>query len=859
MDTVVLPAEPSDWTRLVDIESAAFGPDDPLVSLCFSGVTREANHAFAPKRFQWALRNPQTRIVKAVRGGEVIGWALWEVPLGEGEEAFNPGEGEGPGFPEGTNMEEIAAFFPKLDMGVEEPHYYLSVLVVDPKKQRTGAARLLLQWGLDQADADGKEVYLQSSLDARAVYAKFGFFAFGPPVVGGTQDQLVAYPMRRLARKRRSPASALPPPVPSTNGSPSTAAPSSTSEPLVDVLPATAADLESLVTIQRLSFASSAITRLIFPGISPASHRAQWIKRLQKALDHPYRAVYKAVLKETGENVGMAVWELPRPVDAPKEEEEKREWPEGANVELATEYFGRLHFDPGCPNYHLTILVVDPSKQRSGAGAALLDWGCKKADEKGVPMYLEATDVGLPLYAKYGFKTDRPAITGGPNEEIILHPMSRAARLPAVATPRDRIAVLPAELSDFPLLASIRRRAFDSSPLNPYLFPNVSDAAYEAHSVQQFERWHKSDKEEMVKAVSTATGEVVGLAVWALPVSERDSAPEAVEHGGEGEKQVGEGKTEEDAPSWPEGTNTDWADKFFSSLDSFQPKERHLGLHLIVVDPEKQRLGAGSALFRWGCKRADREGVPIYLEATEDGARLYERHGLSKFRPPVKSSMMAEYVMYPMHRPALTVSPLGRSEIPLLPRIYRLSFQASTIMNYAWPNLPTEAFVPWVTARMEGTLAARETGDKGDTLVAKRGGEVVGYAWFSYYPRVEEREKATGEKKARVLPEGANVERANRFLDALEAHKATIPEAHYSLDNLCVLPEAQRSGVGKALTVALLEKARRDGVSVTLESMEGGLPLYTHLGFKPFAQPLRMPDCPEVDLVVPMRWTPEKQ
>ncbi|GAA5888940.1 hypothetical protein JCM6882_009688 [Rhodosporidiobolus microsporus] len=635
MDTVVLPAEPSDWTRLVDIETASFSPST-INRACFAAVTREASHAFSLKRFQHALRDPQRRIFKAVRGGEIVGWAMWEVPLEEGQNKFVSQKEDQPGFPEGTNVEEVRAFFPKLELGIEEPHFHLSILVVDPTKYRTGAARALIQWGVDQADAQGKEIYLESSPEARAVYPKFGFSAIRSPIVGGTQNQLVVYPMRRVARRPRTSASLLPPPIPSTNGSFSTS-PASTpsSQSLVDALPATASDLDHLARLQGLAFEPSVISRLIFTDVPPEVHIAHSAQRLQKALDDPFKAVCKAVLRETGQIVGLALWELPKPRDAPGAgEKKKREWPEGTNVQVAEDFFGQEQHDPVDPNYHLSILAVDPSKQRTGAGGALVKWGCKKADEEGMPMDLKATDVGVPLYARCGFKMDRPAITGGVNDEIILYPMSRAA---------------------------------------------------------------------------------------------------------------------------------------------------------------------------------------------------------------------------------LTVSPLTRSEIPSIPRIYYLSFRPSQVMNYSFPNVSAETLDPWVTARMEGTLAARETGDKGDTLVAKRGEEVVGYAWFSYYPRVEEREMATGEKKARLLPEGANVERANRFLDALEAHKAKIPEAHYSLDNLCVLPEAQRSGVGKALTVALLEKARFDGVSVTLESMEGGLPLYTHLGFKPFAQPLRMPDCPEVDLVVPMRWTPEEQ
>jgi predicted acetyltransferase len=44
------------------------------------------------------------------------------------------------------------------------------------------------------------------------------------------------------------------------------------------------------------------------------------------------------------------------------------------------------------------------SARRRGAGTAALTSGLKKADEMGLPVYLEASIMGRPLYAKYGFQ-----------------------------------------------------------------------------------------------------------------------------------------------------------------------------------------------------------------------------------------------------------------------------------------------------------------------------------------------------------------------------------------------------------------------------------------------------------------------
>ena len=52
----------------------------------------------------------------------------------------------------------------------------------------------------------------------------------------------------------------------------------------------------------------------------------------------------------------------------------------------------------------LGVLVVDPSFQRQGVGAALLQHVLAQKDMEGVPAWLEATAEGFGLYRKMGFK-----------------------------------------------------------------------------------------------------------------------------------------------------------------------------------------------------------------------------------------------------------------------------------------------------------------------------------------------------------------------------------------------------------------------------------------------------------------------
>ncbi|KAF1830941.1 hypothetical protein BDW02DRAFT_601263 [Decorospora gaudefroyi] len=56
------------------------------------------------------------------------------------------------------------------------------------------------------------------------------------------------------------------------------------------------------------------------------------------------------------------------------------------------------------PYYALNTMVTLPNHERRGAGNMLVRWGCDRADEAGVPAYVEASLMGAPMYARHGFQ-----------------------------------------------------------------------------------------------------------------------------------------------------------------------------------------------------------------------------------------------------------------------------------------------------------------------------------------------------------------------------------------------------------------------------------------------------------------------
>ncbi|KAL4899008.1 hypothetical protein BDW74DRAFT_171843 [Aspergillus multicolor] len=56
------------------------------------------------------------------------------------------------------------------------------------------------------------------------------------------------------------------------------------------------------------------------------------------------------------------------------------------------------------PRVELETLCTHPDYQGAGVGSALVQWGVDVADRLGMGVYLEATEVGRPLYEQFGFE-----------------------------------------------------------------------------------------------------------------------------------------------------------------------------------------------------------------------------------------------------------------------------------------------------------------------------------------------------------------------------------------------------------------------------------------------------------------------
>ena len=95
-----------------------------------------------------------------------------------------------------------------------------------------------------------------------------------------------------------------------------------------------------------------------------------------------------------------------------------------------------------------------------------------------------------------------------------------------------------------------------------------------------------------------------------------------------------------------------WADRFRefdATLDKHRPRQAHEWLAILAVAPRMQHQGIGTALLTGYHEALDREGMPAYLEASDECTRqFYLRHGYIDHGEPF--CLPSGPCMYPMWR-----------------------------------------------------------------------------------------------------------------------------------------------------------------------------------------------------------------
>ena len=169
----------------------------------------------------------------------------------------------------------------------------------------------------------------------------------------------------------------------------------------VEVRSATDRDLQSVVNVITLAFATDPMARWAFPdpaiylGVMPDVVRAFGGRGFQHGTVH---------LVENG--AAAAMW-LPPGVQPDSEQLAAltdRHAPRERNADMMQVFEQMDRYHPSDPCWYLPLIGVDPVCQGRGYGSALLRHALERCDRDGLPAYLESSNPrNIPLYERHGF------------------------------------------------------------------------------------------------------------------------------------------------------------------------------------------------------------------------------------------------------------------------------------------------------------------------------------------------------------------------------------------------------------------------------------------------------------------------
>ncbi|KAF7904747.1 hypothetical protein EAF00_002081 [Botryotinia globosa] len=179
--------------------------------------------------------------------------------------------------------------------------------------------------------------------------------------------------------------------------------------PTFELAPATRADIPRLAYIHVVACLPENAFALYF------DNPKEFEQRVTEMLEG------QVVDKDTGEITAWAPWNTPTDVEIRERDEKAAAKILASKQDLAK---GEFDFPSGLPMFvqadtdrwlerwtkgqrHILCKAVftEPSFQRRGMGNALVEYGNKLADKKGLPIFMQASPFGFPLYTKHGFET----------------------------------------------------------------------------------------------------------------------------------------------------------------------------------------------------------------------------------------------------------------------------------------------------------------------------------------------------------------------------------------------------------------------------------------------------------------------
>lgn len=159
---------------------------------------------------------------------------------------------------------------------------------------------------------------------------------------------------------------------------------------------------EAATSVVTLAFATDPIARWTYPD---PDQYLEYFPRFIKAFAG--RSFEKGTAYLAPDFAGAALWL--KPGVSPDEDELLGLVWESTSSEVQKDLFPMFEqmaaFHPKYPHWFLPMIGVEPSRQGSGVGSALLQHSLANCDADGLPAYLESSNPkNIPLYERFGFE-----------------------------------------------------------------------------------------------------------------------------------------------------------------------------------------------------------------------------------------------------------------------------------------------------------------------------------------------------------------------------------------------------------------------------------------------------------------------
>ncbi|KAJ3491085.1 hypothetical protein NLG97_g5659 [Lecanicillium saksenae] len=207
------------------------------------------------------------------------------------------------------------------------------------------------------------------------------------------------------------------------------------------------ADRDIISRIFAQSFYAMRIQQRLFPNVSLEDKTENAIKKWPFNYSRPNTARQKIVNSETGEVVSYAAWEFfnidasdlatdisDMPEDCKMDEAPRSKGLDTIFAETVESQLARLDLELQNlkTGQYMSLVTIGtiPKYQGSGAGSIHMKWAAQVADEKRIPIYIEAAQEAVQFYMRHGYEVVKTVEVDMGAGDPIPYSMSAMTRQP---------------------------------------------------------------------------------------------------------------------------------------------------------------------------------------------------------------------------------------------------------------------------------------------------------------------------------------------------------------------------------------------------------------------------------------------